>query len=509
MKKTDLYLILLSVTFIVFSFLSLPTNDVLGQTASSSSSSSSSGGLEVCIDCAEPVCMAGEVLTMGKSCGRIDEELECPMCKDPSTNTFNCEVDSDCPVGNCKDGRTYQTYSCFDATCHILNFFDDPCFVTSSSSSSGGIVDPSCKCPDNFKWDGENCVEKTGNEVCILLFAPVCGCDGITYSNSCFATQEGIKEFKEGECNGSSSSSGGINDICLNKHFTGIWFGRTNKISSQERKIKRTILRPELVRLKLCLKNGLLEGSIQVGRKVGTITSQNIISENNIILTVNFGGDNIKRLTLELINGRKIIGTFEDGESFTAKKISRFLRCNPSSGPNCELNDCSPKGSCRGENGEELPCPRGTFCSGIPAYGCYPPDCPTPICLSPDTRIRTSGIQKQIKDIQVGSIVLSDDKKPAKVIKIGKTEVKNHQILEVTFNDGTILKISPGHPTADGRKFKDLKLGDIVDNRMISNIKKIVYQYKYTHDILPDSETGNYYANGILVGSTLAKIKKD
>ena len=33
-----------------------------------------------------------------------------------------------------------------------------------------------------------------------MIYAPVCGSDGITYGNSCQAECENITEFYEGEC---------------------------------------------------------------------------------------------------------------------------------------------------------------------------------------------------------------------------------------------------------------------------------------------------------------------
>ena len=35
---------------------------------------------------------------------------------------------------------------------------------------------------------------------CIEIYEPVCGCDGITYSNTCYATAGGVLTWIEGEC---------------------------------------------------------------------------------------------------------------------------------------------------------------------------------------------------------------------------------------------------------------------------------------------------------------------
>ena len=45
---------------------------------------------------------------------------------------------------------------------------------------------------------------------CIQVIDPVCGCDGNTYSNSCYAYINGVTSWTQGACNGGGGGGGGI-----------------------------------------------------------------------------------------------------------------------------------------------------------------------------------------------------------------------------------------------------------------------------------------------------------
>ncbi len=138
---------------------------------------------------------------------------------------------------------------------------------------------------------------------------------------------------------------------------------------------------------------------------------------------------------------------------------------------------------------------------GKPFGGC-------PICLSEDSVISTPNGDVKVKDITDGMTVWSTNSNgtiiESKVIKINHVFVGNtHRVIDLQLADGRELFASPNHPTYDGRIIADLKVGEPYDRSTIKSIEIVQYKYQFTYDILPDSQTGDYFANGILVGSTL------
>ena len=188
----------------------------------------------------------------------------------------------------------------------------------------------------------------------------------------------------------------------------------------------------------------------------------------------------------------------------------------------CHANACtSPIGrQCSGPS--DISCPTDYKCvqgcgwpvphpdEPPPSYYCqlkgYTRNCP--ICLAGNTLIETPSGSVSVKDLSIGMSIWTTDKAghrvPGVVQKTSRVPVPpSHHMVHLILNDGRDLFVSPGHPTTDGRTVGDLKTGDVYDRTFVGSAIRFSYEQDATYDILPSGETGFYWANGILLGSTL------
>jgi Hint domain-containing protein len=135
-----------------------------------------------------------------------------------------------------------------------------------------------------------------------------------------------------------------------------------------------------------------------------------------------------------------------------------------------------------------------------------PPPCP--ICLALGTRIATPSGERAVEQLRVGDIVWTiserGERMAAPLIAVGSMPVPAlHEVVRLALDDGRVVFVSPGHPTADGRRVGDLAAGDALDGARIASAQRVRYAGGATYDILPAGATGAYWANGVLLGSTL------
>lgn len=132
-----------------------------------------------------------------------------------------------------------------------------------------------------------------------------------------------------------------------------------------------------------------------------------------------------------------------------------------------------------------------------------------PICLAKGTIIDTPNGQVPVEQLRQGMIVWTIDESrkrvAAPVVETVVTPVPpSFRVVRVVLDDGRIVTASPTHPSAEGRALGDYQIGDILDGAHVVAMEYIAYGDGATYDFLPDGGTGVYWANGILLKSTLA-----
>jgi hypothetical protein len=135
-----------------------------------------------------------------------------------------------------------------------------------------------------------------------------------------------------------------------------------------------------------------------------------------------------------------------------------------------------------------------------------PPNCP--ICLSASTLIETPRGPVHVTELKPGMEVWTSTPDGARIsapiIQTGNTEVPaGHLMVHLQLADGRELWASPGHPTADGTPLGKLAIGSTLDASKVTLWELVPYGGDRTYDLLPAGATGTYWANGILLGSTL------
>lgn len=132
-----------------------------------------------------------------------------------------------------------------------------------------------------------------------------------------------------------------------------------------------------------------------------------------------------------------------------------------------------------------------------------------PICLTKGTLIDTpSGpvpVEQLCEGMAIWTVGDSGKRIAAVVVETTMTPVPSlFQVVRVELNDGRSVTAAWRHPTAEGPALGEYHVGDTLDGALVIVVEHVIYKGGATYDLLPSGSTGLYWANGILLKSTLA-----